>query len=305
MPEGRDVQLADVLDTRDPEKVIEEVLRIFYYHYSEDSALRIRLAFSQVRSLFAGEFPGYRECLAEYHDFNHTMSVVLAAARLMDGYNIERVFLPEEMAVQLLLAALLHDTGYIQEDWDTEGTGAKYSRQHEQRSIEFFTRHAEVFEVEQPEIEPIVRLIESTDLKTDFAGIHFPSEEEQDAGAILGSADILGQMSDRAYLEKLLFLYHEFREAGIPGYETEFDILKKTRDFYEAVKGRLRDTYLHVFELAHHHFRERYEVNRNLYIVAVDRQMAYLDKIIGDQSTNFRHKLKRGDQARLHERRAS
>jgi hypothetical protein len=304
MSEEKDVQLSQLVDTRDPEKVIEEVLRIFYYHYSEDSALRVRLAFSQVRSLFAGEFPGYRECLAEYHDFNHTMSVLLASARLLDGYNIERVFLPEEMAIQLLLAALLHDTGYIQEDWDTEGTGAKYSRQHEQRSIEFLERHAGVFEIEEPEIEPIVRLIQSTDLKTDFARIAFPSEEEQDAGAILGSADILGQMSDRAYLEKLLFLYHEFREAGIPGYETEFDILKKTRDFYEAVKGRLRDTYLHVFELANHHFRERYQVNRNLYIVAVDRQMAYLDRIIGDQSTNFRHKLKRGDQARLHERRA-
>jgi len=304
MSEEKDVQLSQLVDTRDPEKVIEEVLRIFYYHYSEDSALRVRLAFSQVRSLFAGEFPGYRECLAEYHDFNHTMSVLLASARLLDGYNIERVFLPEEMAIQLLLATLLHDTGYIQEDWDTEGTGAKYSRQHEQRSIEFLERHAGVFEIEEPEIEPIVRLIQSTDLKTDFARIAFPSEEEQDAGAILGSADILGQMSDRAYLEKLLFLYHEFREAGIPGYETEFDILKKTRDFYEAVKGRLRDTYLHVFELANHHFRERYQINRNLYIVAVDRQMAYLDRIIGDQSTNFRHKLKRGDQARLHERRA-
>jgi len=304
MPEGKDVQLSQLVDTRDPEKVIEEVLRIFYYHYSEDAALRVRLAFSQVRSLFAGDFPGYRECLAEYHDFNHTMSVLLASARLLDGYNVERVFLPEEMAIQLLLAALLHDTGYIQEDWDTEGTGAKYSRQHEQRSIEFLQRHAGVFEIEEPEIESIIRLIQATDLKTDFAKIVFPSEEEQDAGAILGSADILGQMSDRAYLEKLLFLYHEFREAGIPGYETEFDILKKTRDFYEAVKGRLRDTYLHVFELAHHHFRERYEINQNLYIVAVDRQMAYLDKIIGDQSTNFRHKLKRGDQARLHERRA-
>jgi hypothetical protein len=232
------------------------------------------------------------------------MSVLLAAARLMDGYNIERAFLPEEFAVQLLLGALLHDTGYIQEDWDTEGTGAKYSRQHEQRSIDFLKRHAGVFEIEEPEIEPLVRLIESTDLKTDFARIDFPSEEEQDTGAILGSADILGQMSDRAYLEKLLFLYHEFREAGIPGYETEFDILEKTRDFYEAVKGRLRDTYLHVFELAHHHFRERYEVNQNLYIVAVDRQMAYLGQIIGDQNTNFRHKLKRGDQARLHERQA-
>jgi hypothetical protein len=304
MPPETDVQLAQLVDTRDPEKVIEEVLRIFYYHYSEDSALRVRLAFSQVRSLFAGEFPGYRECLAEYHDFNHTMSVLLASARLLDGYNIERVFLPEELAIQLLLAALLHDTGYIQEDWDTEGTGARYTRQHEQRSIEFLQRHAGVFEIEEPEIEPIVRLIEATDLKTDFARIDFPSEEEQDAGAILGSADILGQMSDRAYLEKLLFLYHEFREAGIPGYETEFDILEKTRDFYEAVKGRLRDTYLHVFELAHHHFRERHQVDENLYIKAVDRQMNYLDKIIGDHSTNFRHKLKRGDQARLHARRA-
>jgi hypothetical protein len=304
MPEGKDIQLAQLVNTRDPEKVIEEVLRIFYYHYSEDSALRVRLAFSQVRSLFAGEFPGYRECLAEYHDFNHTMSVLLAAARLLDGYNVERVFLTEELAIQLFLAALLHDTGYIQEEWDTEGTGAKYSRQHEQRSIEFLERHAGVFEIEEPEIVPITRLIQSTDLKTDFAMIAFPSEQEQDTGAILGSADILGQMSDRAYLEKLLFLYHEFREAGIPGYETEFDILKKTRDFYEAVKGRLRDTYLHVFELAHHHFRERYEVNQNLYIVAVDRQMAYLDRIIDDQTTNFRHKLKRGDQARLHERQA-
>jgi hypothetical protein len=304
MSEAKDVQLAQLIDTRDAEKIIEEVLRIFYYHYSEDSALRVRLAFSQVRSLFAGDFPGYRECLAEYHDFNHTVSVLLATARLLDGYNIERVFLPEELAIQLLLAALLHDTGYIQEDWDTEGTGAKYSPQHEQRSIEFLKRHAGVFEIEEPEIEPLVRLIQATDLKSDFAKIAFPSEEEQDAGAILGSADILGQMSDRAYLEKLLFLYHEFREAGILGYETEFDILKKTREFYEAVKGRLRDTYLHVFELAHHHFRERYEVNQNLYIVAVDRQMAYLDKIIDDQSTNFRHKLKRGDQAKLHERRA-
>jgi len=302
MSESKDLQLAQIVDTRDPEKIIEEVLRIFYYHYSEDSALRIRLAFSQVRSLFAGQFHGYRECLAEYHDFDHTMSVLLATARLLDGYNIERVFLTEQLAIELLMAALLHDTGYIQEDWDTAGTGAKYSRQHEQRSIEFLKRHAGVFEVEYQEIEPITRMIQSTDLKTDFARIPFLSEEEQDAGAMLASADILGQMSDRAYLEKLLFLYHEFREAGIPGYESEFDILKKTREFYEAIKGRLRDTYLHMFDLVCHHFRERYQDNRNLYIIAVDRQMAYLDKIIGDASTNFRQKLKRGDQERLHRR---
>ncbi len=304
MPRDRNVQLSQILDNQDADKVVEEVLRIFCFHYAEESSLRVELAFAQVRSLFAGQFPGYRECLVEYHDFNHTMDVVLASARLLDGYLVERAFLPEQLALQLLLAALLHDTGYIQEDWDTEGTGAKYSQQHEQRSVDFLRRHSEVFEIEEAEREAIVRLIEATDLKTDFSGLAFASEQEQDVGAILGSADLLGQMSDRAYLEKLLFLYYEFREAGIPGYETEFDILRKTRDFYKVIKGRLRDTYLHMFELAHHHFRERYEVNSNLYVVAIDRQMAYLDTIIADQNTNFRHKLKRGDQRRLHQARS-
>jgi len=52
------------------------------------------------------------------------------------------------------------------------------------------------------------------------------------------------------------------------------------------------------------YFRERYGVNRNLYIVAIDLQIAYLDKILSDEASNFRHKLKRGDQAKLHQRRA-
>ncbi len=299
MPRKKDIQLAQILDSKDPERIIEEVLRIFYFHYAEDASLRIRLAFEQVKSLFAGEFPGYRECLSEYHDFQHTLDVLLASARLLDGYNIENVFLPEDLAVQLLLAALLHDTGYIQEEWDTEGTGAKYSRQHEERSIVFLRHHHEIFEVEERELEPIIRFIQSTDLKMDFSAIPFASAQERSAGAMLGSADLLGQMSDRAYLEKLLFLYYEFREAGIPGYRTEFDILRKTRDFYTAIKQRLRDTYLHMFELAHLHFRERYEVNRNLYIVAIDRQMSYLDNVIADSTTNFRHKLRRGDTSKL------
>jgi hypothetical protein len=46
MSEKKDVQLSQLVDTRDPKKVIEEVLRIFYFPYSEDSALRVHLAFT-------------------------------------------------------------------------------------------------------------------------------------------------------------------------------------------------------------------------------------------------------------------
>ncbi len=64
---------------------------------------------------------------------------------------------------------------------------------------------------------------------------------------MLGSADLLGQMSDRAYLEKLLFLYKEFREAGIPGFNTEFDIIRKTVDFYEITVQRLRGPFAEAY----------------------------------------------------------
>jgi hypothetical protein len=39
-------------------------------------------------------------------------------------------------------------------------------------------------------------------------------------------------------------------------------------------------------------------VDANLYLIAISRQMGYLRRIIRDESTNFRAKLKRGDRER-------
>jgi len=115
------------------------------------------------------------------------------------------------------------------------------------------------------------------------------------AGTILATADLLGQMSDRAYLEKLLFLYYEFREAGIEGYNTEFDILRKTLDFYEITQTRLETTLKGSYLYAAVHFAVRKEINYNLYMEAIEHHMEYLKRILADESTNFRHKLKRLD----------
>jgi hypothetical protein len=100
-------------------------------------------------------------------------------------------------------------------------------------------------------------------------------------------------MSDRAYLEKLLFLYYEFREAGFEGYETEFDILRKTLVFYESIMHRLNNTLLSSYRYIETHFAVRHGVQENLYLKAINRQMAYLKEIIRDESSNFRAKLKR------------
>ena len=115
------------------------------------------------------------------------------------------------------------------------------------------------------------------------------------AAEILAAADILGQMADRAYLEKLLFLYNEFREAGIAGYDNAFDILRKTAGFYESTKARLDGPLGRVSGKVTEHFSQRHGVPRNLYREAVIRQMAYLETIIADDSGDFRKKLRRLD----------
>ena len=292
-------QLAQIVDSRDYPAVLGAVIGVYDMHYTA-GAVEIRACYRHVELLFSGRFPGYRRCLVQYHDFRHTMDVVLATARLLDGQNLNGPPLEAALARSLLLAALLHDTGYIQEQWDTEGTGARYTTEHEQRSIEFTARNAETLGIPAAELPVLERLILATSLRMDFAAIPYASQPERTAGAILGTADIIAQMADREYLEKLLFLYYEFQEAGMPGYDTEFDILRKTRGFYEATRRRLEETLMGVHGLATAHFGERWSRPENLYVEAIERQMAYLDRIIADETTNFRHKLHRGDQEKLH-----
>jgi hypothetical protein len=294
----RELQLIAVLGTLGSYGLFTEVGKIFSASFPTAAATPLEQTLEITRTLFEGRFPGYRACNSEYHDLRHTLSVILAVARLADGYNLERPPLPERLFLDLLLATCLHDTGYIQESWDTEGTGAKYASRHEERSIAFMQKHHAAFGVPAGELPVLMRLIRATDLKQVFAEIPFPGAQERDAAALLATADLLGQMSDRDYLEKLLFLYYEFKEAGIPGFQTEYDVLRKTGDFYVMARKRLKSSYLSMYALARAHFRERHGVDANLYMIAISRQLRYLRKIIRDESTNFRAKLKRGDPQR-------
>jgi predicted metal-dependent HD superfamily phosphohydrolase len=292
---NRNLQLARFVDARDVEGLFAEVGKIYSASFPGSPTAPLERALERTRQLFEGRFPGYRACTAEYHDLRHTLSVVLAVARLADGYDLERPPLAERLFLDLLLATCLHDTGYIQESWDTKGTGAKYAAHHEERSIAFMERHQAEFGIPSEELPVLARFIRATDLKQPFLQLPFREPQERDAAALLATADLLGQMSDRDYLEKLLFLYYEFKEAGVPGFQTEYDVLRKTGDFYVLARKRLKAGYLSMYALARAHFRERYGVDANLYMIAISRQLRYLRGIIRDETTNFRAKLKRGD----------
>lgn len=293
-------QLALILDSEKPDAIINEVQTIFFYNYKLDSFEKIENIFKHICDLFSGNFKGYRKCNTEYHNLKHTLDAFLATARLIDGVNISSGIYSEGKAVNLLAAALLHDTGYIQEDSDTEGTGAKYTSIHVKRSIEFTEKNSGILNLSGNDVYEISSFIACTGLKTD--NIYMLSGEDRIGGNILGTADLIGQMSDRAYLEKLLFLYYEFNEAGMDGFDTTFDILKNTLAFYESTMERLDNILLRSYNFAMYHFKERLRINENLYMTAIDKQMEYLKLIIKDQSTNFRNKLKRLNVEEIEER---
>jgi hypothetical protein len=299
MKDAQVVQLAQLVDTSRPERVLDEVKKIFSIYYPSRDFSPVKKNFGIIVRVFRGLHRGYRACNTEYHNLGHTMDALLATARLVDGRNMEGAPLDRRLVVNLFNAALLHDTGYIQEEWDTDGTGAKYTSNHVERSILFLGKNGADLGIDGADAATVERLIRCTGLSVDLDTIDFSSEDERFAGCLLGTADLMGQMSDRAYLEKLIFLYNEFREAGIPGFNTEFDILRKTVDFYEITLARLKGPYMAVYELARPHFRARFSLDANLYMDAITRHIAYLHKIIEDDSTNFRHKLKRG--AWIHE----
>ena len=304
MKEKKQLQLSRLLSDNDLKTVFNEVERVYWLNYTPSSFRLIKRCYKEISRLFKGGFAGYKACNTEYHDLDHTLDAMLASTRLLDGYNQQNQPLSEKIGRNCLIATLFHDTGYIQEDSDNEGTGAKYTTHHVDRSIDFLEKHHSLFTIAEEDIGSITNIIRCTGLSVELQSIRFKSDEEAVAGKILGASDLLGQMAQREYLEKLLFLYYEFREANIPGFNTEFDILRKTIDFYDIVKKRFVNNYDSIHENARIHFKKRYDTDANLYMQAIEKNIAYLQKIIEDETTNFRNKLKRGDWVSLEKAKA-
>lgn len=275
--------------------IVEECLEIAESFLDKKDQINLRYRWDMTTTLFEGTLPGYQACNTEYHDFNHTCDVFCATVRMCDGALSAGSTMPPELVLDTCTAAMLHDAGYIMEDSDGTGTGAKYTRTHVSRSVSFTMDNRESFHLTSDSAARIGRLIYGTDLALDFAEIPFADHGERHVAELLASADLMGQMAERTYLEKLLFLYYEFREAGFPGYDTEFDILKKTRSFYESTKQRLFETLNNAARFAFDHFANRYGVRQNLYLESIQRQIDYLQSIIDDSTANFRKKLKRID----------
>jgi hypothetical protein len=287
-------KFADLIPMDDPHAVFKEVCRMVAVTNGQANLRLLCEVFEDVFKLFRGEYPGYQKCNTLYHDFKHTMDCLLAMARLMHGASLNGLTLPDRDVILGLTAALFHDSGYIQGDDDQEGTGAKYTLVHVERSAVFMEKYFHQVGLPLRDLNYCQCCVRCTGLEVKIGGIPFESAHHQAVGWMLGTADLLGQMADHTYLERLPFLYQEFKEAHVPGFETELDLLKKTPAFWEFTQFRMASELGNVARYMRDHFREWWGLNRDLNRETIEENIAYLKFVLEHHESEYRKYLRPG-----------
>lgn len=278
-----------------PRDIYAEIEHVLTAMRMADSIEPIRAVYTDTRRIFSGDHENYKASNTGYHDFAHTENVFLAALRLLHGIHIGTRNIDERSTRLALIASLFHDVGFIQEKGDAEGTGAKFGALHEKRSIRFAERYLAANGFSEEDIAASAKMIACTMLGLKPAGITFSSPMMRTGGYAVGSADLIGQLADRLYLEKLLLLYREVREGGATVFTSEFDLLKKTENFYRNVaRARLIADFENMIEHLHLHFRERWGIDEDLYAAYIEKNIAYLHSILERDAEHYRDYLRRG-----------
>ncbi len=290
---GGQVQLFNLVDMGSPAAVLSEALEILKMIRPDMKTETTVSAFNMTVALYQGKWPEYQACNTGFHDLRHSTDTFLAMARLLHGAVLEGKRFTERQIVIALTTATLHDAGYIQEMDDKDGTGAKHTASHVRRSIDFLKLHGGKYGLSDQEVTAGQAIMLCTDLAVDMNTITFPSLQSELLGKMLGTADMLAQMSDRTYLEKLIYLYHEFREANVGGYKDEADLLEKTVAFYEFIENRLNQTLDNTDRFMSAHFVARWNIETDLYRESIEKQKNYLLKVLSDPTSEFRKGLRR------------
>jgi hypothetical protein len=254
-----------------------------------------RTVFDDVMRLFRGEYPGYCAIKTMYHDLPHTLDVFLCAVRLAHGVHISGSPLTDNEITRIMIAALMHDIGYAQRHGEDTGTGAQYTRDHVRRGIKFMRCYLIDRHLPSAWAASLETMMLSTDHMGEFNKINFPDERVRLLGQIVATADLVGQMSDRTYLEKLLFLYLEFKEADLGNYQSMVDLLRKTKSFYEFTRQKKLDGELEcLYTKLTFHFKDWFGSERNYYLESLERNMDYLSQAIQLDEAECLSMFKRG-----------
>ena len=295
---GLTMDVTGTINVSDPQSVCAAVLAIFEQRYPTTNFSLLERVYSDFAALYRGELEGFFACDTSYHDLQHVLDVSLAMARLLDGYDRsqpEQEQLGPELAVTGMIVALFHDSGYIRRKGETNiHHGAEYTKIHVTRSAQFMAEYL-----------PAIGCADRVNLAgklVHFTGYEFLPEQiildnakQRIVGGLVGTADVIAQMADPAYLEKCRDrLYPEFELGGLTHqllpdgseqviYKSAEDLLMKTPQFIKnTIKNRLGNTFNGLYHYVEAHFG-----GRNFYMEALENNCRYLEQLIAENDPSL------------------
>jgi len=290
-----DHDVTDSIRTTDPIAVRDEVARIYLDLYGGRSPQLMRRLFADLARYYAGRDPAYHACDTGYHDIQHVLDVTLAMVRMMDGYERSRrngtpPLLPEVFALGVIVA-LYHDFGYLRRRNDYKHQyGAEYTTTHVSRGAKFLRHY--LGRIGLGRLGKFAGgLVHYTGYERAVESIRVADPLLRRVGQILGTADIIAQMSDRCYLEKCRDrLYPEFVLGGIAQrklpdgslhtrYRSGSDLVRLTPDFYRTATHRLEVKLAGAYKYAEHHFG-----GQNLYLEEIDKSIRHAQSLANESA---------------------
>jgi hypothetical protein len=281
--------LGNVCDTGEVEAQVGEIVRAFAPAHDLE---RVSGAFRLLDRAFDGNLAGYQKLKTLYHNRTHTNEVVLCTARMLHGLHLAGQGLDGEHIDAALIGALMHDVGYLMNDEEASGTGAQFTASHVMRGVEFTRRH--LLDLPPALLETTTKVIMLTDHRKHPGWVSFGNLQQQRAAYATATADLIGQMANREYLERVLLLYFEFEEARMGGFADIHDMLEKTTAFYRLTKGRLDQDLNGMSVCLARHFGKQQGAERNFYQESIDRNLDYLDSVVKTEREHRFERLKRG-----------
>jgi hypothetical protein len=278
---------ATSLEGQSFEEALKSIFRVTEELPSGIATDRIEQVIQDVDNLFNGRFPGYVACDTRYHSFEHTLLLFPPFCQLVIALSRQypETLMPREIELGLI-AVFLHDTGYIRTVDDHSGSGAKYTFRHIHRSINFACSYLPSLGYQGEDLLRVEQMISCTGVKPHVENINFLSEGCRLLGYALGTADILGQMSDQRYIEKLPLLFLEFKEAynfeepeslaemEIQRFTSEKELIQHTPTFFNNLIHKRLENMGGVY-----HLLEDPQTGQNPYLEKIKENMNTISSI--------------------------
>ncbi|OQY16874.1 MAG: hypothetical protein B6I36_09705 [Desulfobacteraceae bacterium 4572_35.1] len=182
---------------------------LFRNDFPDQQQLLLKLL-GDVEALYRGEWQQWQRCQVAYHNINHIHAVTMVAMQIYAGEceRYQRAVRTDQIKV-LAAAALFHDCGYLKAVGDdSKGSGGQYTFEHVERSQRLVWDYLKTQQGwTQSERRAVVAAIGKTKIVNVDEQQHLAEPVFADLGDMLASADLLAQVADENYLDRLPLLY--------------------------------------------------------------------------------------------------